>query len=254
MAKKAAKIDELIEALLDQRVQEALAANTSGSLALMVEELLNKKLENVLRTCTELKRENAVLKLALATAEKSIESIVRTNADLCVRLDSQECFSRRENIVIRGLPEVSYAEVGSCSGEGTTRDDIPNGSTFAVEQSVITLCRDKLGINIDLSDISSAHRIKKGERDSVRPVLVRFVCAKTKDLIMRAKKKLKTDGSRIYISEHLTKSASTCFYNARKLVREKKIASAWSMNGQIFFKKTTASTEKPTLMTAELSF
>ena len=45
---------------------------------------------------------------------------------------------------------------------------------------------------------------------------------------MRAKKNLKYHGSRIYISEQLTYTASKCFYEARTLVREKKIASVWT--------------------------
>ena len=38
------KPEDLIEAMLDKRVQDAIAANTSGSLALMIEKLLTKKL------------------------------------------------------------------------------------------------------------------------------------------------------------------------------------------------------------------
>jgi len=34
-----------LEAMLDKRVQDAMAANTSGSIALMVEELRTKKIE-----------------------------------------------------------------------------------------------------------------------------------------------------------------------------------------------------------------
>jgi len=49
------KPEDLVEAMLDKRVQDAMAANTSGSLALMVEELLTRKLESVLRTYSDLK-------------------------------------------------------------------------------------------------------------------------------------------------------------------------------------------------------
>jgi len=63
----------------------------------MVEELLTRKLESVLRTCSDLKKENVALKLALATAEKSIDLVTRSNAELFVRMNDQECYSRREN-------------------------------------------------------------------------------------------------------------------------------------------------------------
>ena len=42
--------------MLDKRVQDAMAANAAGSLALMIEELLTKKLEAVLGTCADLKK------------------------------------------------------------------------------------------------------------------------------------------------------------------------------------------------------
>ena len=42
--------------MLDNPVQDAMAANTSESLALMIEEQLTKKLEAVLHTCADLKK------------------------------------------------------------------------------------------------------------------------------------------------------------------------------------------------------
>ena len=50
------KPEDLIEAMLDKQIQNAMAANTSGLLSPMIEELLTKKLEAVLRTCVDLKK------------------------------------------------------------------------------------------------------------------------------------------------------------------------------------------------------
>lgn len=245
--------EDFIEVMLDQRVQDAMAANTSGALALMVREILNKELVAIHRTCADLKKENTALKHALTALENSHATISKANAELSVRIETQECYSRRENIVIRGLPEASFAELGTRSNDCSSQDMIPVGSSLPVEQAVIELCRDRLGIDVLPSEISSAHRIRKGDKDTTRPVIVRFVCTKTRDKIMRAKKQLKSAGNRIYISEHLTFAASKCFYEARKLVREKKIESAWTMNGQVYFKRTASATEKPTLMTPGLT-
>ena len=152
------------------------------------------------------------------------------------------------------MPEATFAEAGTRTADVGTQDPIPNGSSQSVEHSVITLCRDKLGIDVLPSDISSAHRIRKGEKDTTRPIIVRFVRTQLRDEIMRAKKKLKSSGSRIYLSDHLTYSASKLFFEARKLVREKKLESTWTMNGQVLFKRTAAADEKPSLMTHELVF
>lgn len=247
------KTDDIIEALLDPKVQEALSANMSSSLALMIDEILSKKLDSVLRTCSDLKKENVSLRQNIDKLEKSYTVLSRTNDDLVVRMNAQEAYTRRENIVIRGVPEQSYSEAGIRSGEGQIQDTLPTGSSMAVEQSVIALCRDKLGIDILPNEISSAHRIKKRDKDATRPIIVRFATSKIRDRIMRAKKLLRTDSSRIYISEHLTNSTSKLFYEARKLVAEKKIASTWTMNGVVYFKRSTSADEKPSVMPLNLA-
>jgi len=64
--------------------------------------------------------------------------------------------------------------------------------------------------------------------------------------VMRAKKILREDGLReIYLSEHLTPTASLLFKETRALVRGKKIASSWTMNGKVFYKKMLTPNEKP---------
>ena len=40
----------------------------------------------------------------------------------------------------------------------------------------------------------------------------------------------------VYINEHLTPSRAGILKEARKLVREKKLSGAWTMNGSVFIK------------------
>ena len=68
------KTEDIIDALLDPRVQDAIASNTSSSISQMVEQLLTKKLDSLMRTCTELKSENAKLK---CTVDSILVSIVK---------------------------------------------------------------------------------------------------------------------------------------------------------------------------------
>ena len=46
----------------------------------------------------------------------------------------------------------------------------------------------------------------------------------------------KKSGTNVYISEHLTKSASDLFFEARKLLRDKKLYVAWTHHGQVLIK------------------
>ena len=121
--------------------------------------------------------------------------------------------------------------------------------SLSVEDTVVEFCRNSLNIDLDPRDISSAQRLRKTGKDTARPIMVRFVSLKVRDRVMRAKKVLRTStDSHEFLSDHLTTEASQLFFEARTLVREKKLASAWTMNGRVYYKKTTAADEKPTLL------
>jgi len=93
----------------------------------------------------------------------------------------------------------------------------------SVESTVIDFCKDALGVNVSPGDISIAHRMKAGNRDSVRPIIVRFAKNRVRNLVYNSKKLPKNHSSRVFISEHLTKTASDFFYDARNLLCDKKV-------------------------------
>ena len=232
--------DNLLEALTDSRIIEALNKALEPTIRRIVDDVLNVKLAKVEQDIVELQTENTQLKAV--------------NTDVTKRLNDLETFTRRENIIISGLPEGSFAEVASASSGSTTTDMAQESSSVAVEQTVINFCHEKLNINIGHGDISVAHRLKKGSRDTVRPILVRFISRNVRDGIMRAKKALKTSGDpedkKIFISDHLTNETAMLFFEARKRVRSKHLFSTWTMKGKVYVKMTAAPTEKPKLVTS----
>ena len=105
----------------------------------------------------------------------------------------------------------------------------------SVESSVMGFCRDMLGVEIGLQDISLAHRLKAGAKDSTRPVIVRFTNRRARNLVYGSRKRLKDhQANRIFISEHLTKAAADLFFEARRMLRERKIYGAWTQSGQVY--------------------
>jgi len=185
-------------------------------------------------------------RVAAIERDSSIKDLRAENFSLQNRVDELEAFSRSDNLIIRGLPEVTYAERAAGSRLPTADSEPMDHSVKAVEDSVINFCHASLDIEITRNDISVAHRMKSSSKDTARPIIVRFTNRRTRDQIYRARKLLKGQSSKIFISEHLNKSSSTLFYEARKLAREKKIISTWTQNGQIFVRVTTDPTEKPT--------
>jgi hypothetical protein len=84
-----------------------------------------------------------------------------------------------------------------------------------------------------------ATRIKKGAQHSVRPILVRFSRRVTRDTIYAARRRLFESRAGIFINEHLSKMNSSLFFDARKMVKEHRIHSAWTRGGAVFVKKTS---------------
>jgi len=105
------------------------------------------------------------------------------------RLDQLDTITKRDNIIIRGLPETSYSERATASHS----DDggMINDSHTAVESTVIAFCRDMLHVTVSANDIASAHRMKAGTKDITRPIMVRFATRRKRDVVYRSKKALK---------------------------------------------------------------
>ena len=240
------KADDFIEALLDPRVTEALCKSLSAMITLTNEEVLTKKFGKLFDDVKTMQRQTD--NLNKTTADLKLE-----NVKLQKRIDDLETQSRCENLIIRGVPESSYAERvsgGSSAGNSTIATATIAETSLAMEKAVISLCQERLGITVSPSDISAAHRLQKGTKDSTRPILIRFTNRKVRDSVYFAKKALRNDSSidKIYISEHLTKDVGDIFYEARKMVREKKLFASWSARGVIYVKRTSQGDERPTIV------
>jgi len=181
------------------------------------------------------------LKRNTATLGEQNKVLVTENKALSERLSTLEAYSRSDNLIIRGLPERSSAEIASPSSN-QLGGAILQESHQSVEEAVKNLCHDFLGIDLQPGDISIAHRMRAGPKDKCRPVIVRFTSRRTRNLIYASKKNLKVSdrsSERIFISEHLTKEASDLFFEARAQLKAKKIFAAWTQNGQVLVRFTS---------------
>ena len=192
--------DDLIDALQDVRVVEALGKVLAPVIAKSVESAVApfvKQLEGLTTAVRELKTENARL-------QKQCEAVSKDNARLQKivdthnrRIDDIESYSRSDNIIIRGLPERSAAErasdAPSLSGDKPTLRE----SHEAVEATALEFFNSTLGVRVTPQDVSIAHRIKAGPKDKNRPIIVRFSNRKTRLAVLRAKKVLKGSSDKV---------------------------------------------------------
>jgi len=210
----ASVVDQLLEALKQDSITEALGAAIAPFLALSVQEIINKELG---QTHKQLTADNKTLKNQVqALSTENVELKTRlTSAE--ERLDTLDRESRGKNIIIRGLPEGSYAER---AGASNAPDD--SASSLSVTNTVLKLFSEEMGVTVDPKDVTAAFRMKAGPRDTARSIMIKFDSAKTKEAVIRAKKHLHQKKSQVYISEHLTKAAAERFARARALVRVRK--------------------------------
>ena len=154
------KHDDVLQAMLDPTTVEAIAKALAPFITTAIDKCLTDKLGHLLGRMDELRTENVQLRKELSQQNQ--------------RLDDLEAYSRSDNLIIRGLPEISMAERASVSLEGQSASISHVETCSAVEKNFISFCRDSLNVNVSSQDISIAHRIKAGPKDTTRLIIVLF--------------------------------------------------------------------------------
>ena len=220
------KNDDLIAAFRDERVLEAIGNVFENKLQKLVADvsILTADLVKAKEEIGDLKVENERLK-----------NVVQNNS---ARLEQLDSYSKLDNLLIKALLE-SYAAIATNEAEESTTVS-PREYHDTTLAQVINLCQNYLKVNISAGDISVVHRLPKGRNDAVRPVIVRFANRRSRDSIYKARKELRNSrpvASPIYINEHLTRKADELFLACRRSWKNRKIASTWTWNGNVFIKR-----------------
>jgi hypothetical protein len=215
---KTTMIEDLIIALRNQRVLDAITG--------AMETVLNERLKPLTDAIADLKKENV----------KNSNQIVKLQNDLAsanTRIDELESYTKRDNLLITGLPLSSFSEATAVNS---------TESSNITEQSVLKLFNEKLSVSVLPNDLSIVHRIKKRRStDPGLPVtIVRFTNRKARDAVYGARRLLKTADMPIYINEDLTKATASLYRQARQLIHSKAIHSAWTSAGTLFIKESAA--------------
>lgn len=198
---KLADIEKLINTAVAKVVTD-LTAVVQTSLETITSELGKLRLEN-----DEMKQTLNAVEIRLTKVEDEHENSCRPNTQMEIRCDEIEQYSRKNNIVISGIPEIPK------------------------EHPLDTVSRiaDKLQFDLRPQDIDASHRLPRraNNQELERPFLIKFVNRHLKDSFIAycRKKKPKADlfgGSKsknVYVNDHLTaKTAELRKYAAAKLV------------------------------------
>ena len=232
-----ATVEDIIKALLDPRVLDALGNALHSKIVTVVDEIVEKKLT------------------PLSNAVNALEAdVIRLRADnnsLRRHVEELDTYGRGCNLIIHGLRETSYSDAASASVIGGARDDSrktgsglglsagPTETNVSTEQAVVEFCSDVLNVDVTRADISVAHRLKKSKfakPDEPAPIIVRFSSRRTRNNVYAARKCLKNHEPRIFINEHLIKERSDLLRQARLLVKNKQLQGAWTSNGIVYIR------------------
>jgi len=216
-------VDELISALSDKRVIEAIAG--------ILDEKLNKMMQAVVDLTDKNRRmtdDIAELKNELKAANQKIEYL--------------EGHNRLDNLIIAGLPVSNYAEAAAVS---TSNDENPESSAVT-ESAVLQFVNNKLNVPVTPHDISFVHRLKSKPHERAPPnVIVRFTNRKARNAVFAARRQLRAtptapseNTQKIYINEDLTKNTAELYRRVRQLVKQKRLFRCWTAGGVVFVKKT----------------
>lgn len=147
-------------------------------------------------------------KIEISNLKEDVATLKKENANLHVKLDSQEQANRSENVRVFGIqPE---------HGEN-------------IRDKMLCLFKNKLKVNILDSDVKKCHRITaKMSNDRPAAVLVRFASSEVRLSVLKSRKLLKNTG--IYINEDLTKSRLSLYNRAKQTFGER---NTWVWSGNV---------------------
>ena len=132
------------------------------------------------------------------------------------RIDDLEQYSSRNCLVITGIPEK----------EDEKTDEI-----------ILDIAKKQLNVDLQPRDIDRSHRIPGGPirrgNEKSRNIVVKFSTYNARRRVIEQKSRLKSMNNRIFINEQLTKKRSTLYYEARKLVKARKVKQAWTYDGLV---------------------
>ncbi|CAC5359747.1 unnamed protein product [Mytilus coruscus] len=155
---------------------------------------------------------------------KDLDCLSDEIADLKIRVESQEQYSRRTSLRFHNVP-VPVDNHGKILHPVNT------------DEIVLDIIRNKLNINIDLNEIGRSHVIGKARKGRSQ-VIVRFISYRMKHLVYSNKKELKGDTNGTFITENLSQCRTELVKTLADMKTKNQISAYLTADGRIFVKKS----------------
>lgn len=153
----------------------------------------------------------------IAKLHDDIQELQSINRNLAKQLDDAEQYSRRNCLLLHGLPE--------SKDENTTTKSLNH-------------INNHLKLNITHDQIDRTHRIGKRHTEPTaegkpkhRPIIIKFVSYQQRQQVFRVKKVLK--GTKTVITESLTNGRMDLLRNTQQMVRSGYFKDTWTLDGRV---------------------
>ena len=171
------------------------------------------------------------LKKTIRTTKEQIDGLNQEIDELSSELgfainqiDDLEQYTRKYNLEIHGIAESPDENVA---------------------EKIIKLA-NVVNVHITNNDIDICHRMSTRRTDVHKPIIVRFKSHKAKSELHKARKHLRSvslnnyfrNTDAVYINENLTTYRRDLFAKVRKVKKDQKWQSAWTVDGKMFVKKS----------------
>ena len=221
----------MVSSILEKGLEQALGdpGCMAPLAAALLQPLVKLLLEPLSRALAEALKDSLIQKVTdslefdlqkkITELTERVVELERLNQEYADDAELQEQYSRRNCLVVFGVPE----------SEGENTDDI-----------ITDICTDILGVPVSNTDLDRTHRLgQKPTRNTraddpkskTRGIIVKFTSYQTRAKVYSNKKNLK--GKRLFISESLTSSRLNLYTKLYKDHANDVIAT-WTQDGRIY--------------------
>ena len=108
-----------------------------------------------------------------------------------------------------------------------------------LEKTLMKYAKNTLGVKLKSADIEQIYRVGKKKVNKKRDIAVQFSTKKVRDTVFENRKRDTTADAknRIYVNDDLTIYRQKLLFDARQLVKRKKLKGAWTQNGNVIILK-----------------
>lgn len=206
------------------------------------------KLDSLTKVVSEIKKEYSEIR-------KSMEFLSASYDDLIKKMDSvqSECGKNKEHVkLLENKIELLERNSRCTSIEIRNIPKLPS-ETKPTLYNLVRKAGNKVNCVVRESDIRNIFRVKT-RNETQSPIVVEFVTAVIREELLKSTRTYNKSNSNdklntshldiggpprpVYVAESLTNKARRIYYLARELTKERSYAHCWTLNGQVFLRKT----------------